>query len=106
MSEKDTINIEKGRPESSHDPSKPAGQVDAAWQFLDAHHDKNAAVITDGAYLARLRQKIDWHIVPLMFLCYTMQFLDKVILNVCHSIISSTRAPNLPGSYSMLPSWA
>lgn len=25
---------------------------------------------------------MDWHIVPLMFGCYTMQFLDKVILNV------------------------
>ncbi|KAL1610871.1 hypothetical protein SLS59_000508 [Nothophoma quercina] len=31
--------------------------------------------------IRRLRRKVDWRIVPLMFGCYTMQFLDKVILN-------------------------
>lgn len=29
-----------------------------------------------------LIRKIDYHIVPLMFLCYLMQFLDKVLINV------------------------
>lgn len=29
-----------------------------------------------------VRRKIDWRIVPIMFLCYTMQFIDKVLLNV------------------------
>ena len=33
--------------------------------------------------LKALRRKIDWRIVPIMFLCYTMQFIDKVSLNVC-----------------------
>lgn len=40
--------------------------------------------------LVRLRRKIDWYIVPIMFLCYTMQFIDKVSLNVS----SSQRLPN------------
>ena len=31
--------------------------------------------------LKALRRKIDWHIIPIMFLCYTMQFVDKVSLN-------------------------
>ncbi|CAI6097538.1 unnamed protein product [Clonostachys chloroleuca] len=31
--------------------------------------------------ITALRRKVDWHIVPLMFACYLMQFLDKVILN-------------------------
>ena len=53
--------------------------VDAAWKFLDANRDKTEL---DQVNMAKLRLKIDWHIVPLMFLCYTMQFLDKVILNV------------------------
>ncbi|KAG5988322.1 hypothetical protein E4U43_004786, partial [Claviceps pusilla] len=52
--------------------------VDAAWTFLD-HHRDIAGV--DAVDLNALRRRIDWHIVPLMFLCYTMQFLDKVILN-------------------------
>jgi hypothetical protein len=29
-----------------------------------------------------LRHKVDWHIVPIMFLCYLMNFIDKVALNV------------------------
>ena len=29
-----------------------------------------------------LVRKIDWHIVPIMFLVYFLQFLDKVTLNV------------------------
>ena len=33
-----------------------------------------------------LRRKIDWHIIPIMFCCYTMQFIDKVLLNVRRSI--------------------
>lgn len=32
--------------------------------------------------LSAVRSKIDWRIVPIMFCCYTMQFVDKVLLNV------------------------
>lgn len=32
--------------------------------------------------LPAVRSKIDWRIVPIMFCCYTMQFVDKVLLNV------------------------
>ncbi|GAO16713.1 hypothetical protein UVI_02002590 [Ustilaginoidea virens] len=46
--------------------------------FLNDHRD---AAGVDAVDLNALRRRIDWHIVPLMFLCYTMQFLDKVILN-------------------------
>ena len=31
-----------------------------------------------------LVRKIDWHIVPIMFAAYFLQFLDKVIINVCY----------------------
>jgi hypothetical protein len=58
-------------------------KVDTAWKFLDDHRglaDGDVSVDIDA-----LRRKIDWHIVPLMFCCYTMQFLDKVILNVSNS---------------------
>ena len=29
-----------------------------------------------------LVRKIDWHIVPILFAAYFLQFLDKVIINV------------------------
>lgn len=55
-----------------------SGELDTAWKYLDANRDAGTSEPID---LAALRRKIDWHIVPLMFLCYTLQFLDKVILN-------------------------
>lgn len=55
--------------------------VDAAWEFLNANREVEDVHATE-AELRSLRRKIDWHIVPIMFCCYTMQFLDKVILNV------------------------
>ena len=55
--------------------------MDGAWKFLNDH--RNAAAAGDVAVdIKALRRKIDLHVVPLMFCCYTMQFLDKVILNV------------------------
>lgn len=30
-----------------------------------------------------LYRKIDWRIVPILFLTYFLQFLDKVVVNVC-----------------------
>jgi hypothetical protein len=58
---------------------RPSAGVDAAWESLDKHRDARG----DATSVKALRRKIDWHIVPVMFCCYTMQFLDKVILNVC-----------------------
>lgn len=63
--------------------SLKTGSVDDAWSFLNKSYDADTdARIVD---IMALRRKVDWHIVPLMFGCYTMQFLDKVILNVSHS---------------------
>lgn len=56
-----------------------SGEVDAAWKYLNDHRD---AAAVDAIDLKALRRRIDFRIVPLMFLCYTLQFLDKVILNV------------------------
>ncbi|KAJ2897446.1 Thiamine pathway transporter THI73 [Zalerion maritima] len=85
MSEKEEIQDVKdvtvtGR-SSSHDGAgsdTSPSDVDDAWKFLDAHRDSSAV---DAVDLKKLRLRVDLHIVPMMFLCYTMQFLDKVILN-------------------------
>lgn len=53
---------------------------DQAYGFLTSTlTSRDAAAQVD---LKRLRRKVDWYIVPIMFLCYTMQFIDKVSLNV------------------------
>lgn len=57
-------------------------ELDEAWTYLNQHRGTRAAADLEAVNLSSLRRKIDWHIVPLMFLCYTLQFLDKVILNV------------------------
>lgn len=66
----------------SEQPAAPtaaeAGQgVDDAWKYLDQNRGEEHAAVD----LRSLRRKIDFRIVPLMFGAYTMQFLDKVILN-------------------------
>ena len=55
-------------------------ELDAAYHYMNQHDgevDDTASVD-----LAALRRKIDWRIVPIMFAAYTMQFIDKVMINV------------------------
>jgi hypothetical protein len=59
--------------------SSDDSNVDEAWKYLNTHTTTTTAI--NNVDIAKLRRKIDWHIVPIMFACYTMQFLDKVILN-------------------------
>lgn len=68
-------------PRSAASSEKTVTNVDAAWEFLDANRDLDGVDYTVDE-LKALRRKVDWRIVPMMFCCYTMQFLDKVILNV------------------------
>lgn len=52
--------------------------LDQAYYYLqDAGAHESADVD-----LRSLRRKIDWRIIPIMFCAYTMQFIDKVLLNV------------------------
>ncbi|KAJ6441101.1 allantoate permease [Purpureocillium lavendulum] len=49
-----------------------------------------AAASLDEARLRAIRRKIDWAIMPLMFLCYFLQFLDKVLINYANIMGIST----------------
>ncbi|KAK6992794.1 major facilitator superfamily domain-containing protein [Favolaschia claudopus] len=64
----------------SDTPSRSSSNenIDKAWNFVEQHHDADALLSVD---IASVQRKVDWHIVPIMFLCYTMQFLDKVAIN-------------------------
>ena len=63
---------------------------DMAYNFLSKMNiSAEASAKVD---LSKLRRKIDWCIVPVMFLCYTMQFIDKVSLNVSKMDLTDSRA--------------
>lgn len=51
--------------------------VDTALNYI-----QNARSIGSLVNEKQLLRKIDWRIIPIMFACYTMQFLDKVLINV------------------------
>lgn len=70
-------------------------EVDQAWKFLNSNRDA-ADEDTSSIDMKALRRKIDLRVVPLLFLCYTMQFLDKVILNV--SVASLAHCDTRTGS--------
>lgn len=54
-------------------------QADAAVVYLKKHAVGAPHSEVD---LRALRRKIDQHLMPCMFCCYILQFLDKVMLNV------------------------
>lgn len=111
MHEKSSINDGKMPTLASPLPTSPSMSQSTASKDLDVafNYIQNA---NDGGNdfqsvnLATLRRKIDWRIVPIMFLCYTMQFLDKVNINVCYLLSSTTISTKKLKSCSMLPSWA
>lgn len=54
--------------------------VDEAYVFLAS--TRTDGEIAEGKTWNALRRKIDWRIVPIMSLCYTMNFIDKISFNV------------------------
>lgn len=55
---------------------KPSTNGDEALHFLKNQHD--VGELTPEAE-KRLLRKIDWMIMPLMWSCYTLQYLDKTL---------------------------
>ncbi|KAK1754439.1 allantoate permease [Echria macrotheca] len=91
-SEKDPKNY-VGEVESEGDHS--VKEVDDAWKFLDKHRD--AAVPEESADILAIRRKNDYRIVPLGFLCYTMQIMDKLVLNYA-GVMTMRQDLNLQGN--------
>ena len=54
--------------------------------MTDTKEEKLAAIdygLGDLHHDSALLRRIDWRILPIMFLTYFLQFLDKVALNAC-----------------------
>ena len=74
----------KAEPTRLDTVTQTAGDLDRAFWYVQESSVGNDAYPSSSSDLKALRRKIDWHIVPIMFCCYTMQFIDKVLLNVRH----------------------
>jgi hypothetical protein len=61
-------------------PPSPPRSIDLAYQFLKQH--SQIADAPDEERIKALLWRVDLRIVPIMFACYTTQFLDKVLINV------------------------
>lgn len=61
----------------NHNRSKSGG-MDTALAYIQNAGNNSGSSINE----KQLLRKIDWRIVPIMFACYTMQFIDKVLINV------------------------
>lgn len=62
--------------DQSNQVLKAANRRDDAVDYLETHTE------CVGVDLIALRRKIDRRVLPYMFCCYVLQFLDKVMLNV------------------------
>jgi hypothetical protein len=67
--------------------------LDEAFRYLHDHTDAESGSVD----LAAVRRRIDWKIVPIMFACYVLQFVDKVVINVSWN--SPTSILRRPKSY-------
>ena len=64
-----------------------ARDLDQAFWYVENSSAGNDVYPSSARDLKALRRRIDWHIVPIMCCCYTMQFIDKVLLNVRFPVV-------------------
>lgn len=94
--------VETKQPDVDAKQVAPAN-VDQAWDYLASHANNQSIDYVD---LAATRRKIDLRIMPFMFCCYFLQFIDKVMYNVSFSVRPEPGFPTKTLSHSMLLSWA
>lgn len=68
------------------DGSDNDSRFDQALDFLKQHKNDAAVSLSRQASFTRaLRRRVDFRVIPFLCCCYTLNFLDKVLLNVRHS---------------------
>jgi len=67
--------------ESAQEVSKSSIHMATVKHLETSVTQATSAVVEVNTHNARLLRKIDWRIVPIMFMCYFLQFLDKVVIN-------------------------
>jgi hypothetical protein len=67
------------------DRSDNDSRFDQALDFLKQHKNDAAVDLSRQASFTRaLRRRVDFRVIPFLCCCYTLNFLDKVLLNVRH----------------------
>lgn len=65
------------------DRSDNDSRFDEALDFLKQHKNEAAVSLSRQASFTRaLRRRVDLRVIPFLCCCYTLNFLDKVLLNV------------------------
>lgn len=81
--ESDGIPINNDAVIASH--SDNDSRFDQALDFLKQHKNEAAVSLSRQASFTRaLRRRVDFRVIPFLCCCYTLNFLDKVLLNVRH----------------------
>ena len=65
-------------------------KVDEALEYLKQHAG-DGHFAHDATRMRRLLRKIDFRVIPFLTLAYLMNFLDKILLNVCTAVRSATQ---------------
>ncbi|KUI63989.1 hypothetical protein VM1G_10738 [Cytospora mali] len=73
----DKVNMDKAATMDSERQSLEHKDVDAALEFLNAEELGTMSVVDE----KQLVRKIDWRIMPVMWACYNLQYLDKTLVN-------------------------
>ncbi|GKT51015.1 thiamine repressible genes regulatory protein thi1 [Colletotrichum spaethianum] len=105
MASNEKMDVEKAPSPGDSQPEVLVGEVrdihnaDAALDFLRNGGDVSLMTSEDER---RLKRKIDWRIVPLMFACYILQYLDKTLINYAN-VMGLQKDTNITGDqYSQL----
>ncbi|GKT57962.1 allantoate permease [Colletotrichum tofieldiae] len=105
MTSDEKIDVEKAPSTGDSQPEVLLGEVkdihnaDAALDFLRNGGDVGSLTAENER---RLKRKIDWRIVPLMFACYILQYLDKTLINYAN-VMGLQNDTNITGDqYSQL----
>ncbi|PYH71817.1 putative MFS transporter [Aspergillus vadensis CBS 113365] len=80
----------------------PVDRTDDAVEYLQGHA---AGPDSSQIDLRALRRKIDWHLIPFMFSCYILQFLDKVMLNYAAVMGMKTELHLAGNEYTNTATW-
>ncbi|KAK0270701.1 hypothetical protein LTR35_013983 [Friedmanniomyces endolithicus] len=102
--EKNDLDVEAS-PHRVDDPEPVVGEVkdvshaDAALDFLRSEGEVRPMTAEDEKRLVR---KIDWMIMPLMWCCYCLQYLDKTLINYANVMGLQKDARVTPAQFSNL----
>ncbi|KAK5679081.1 hypothetical protein LTS10_008738 [Elasticomyces elasticus] len=103
MKEKEALDIEASPDRNNSEPIigeiKDVRNADVALDFLRSQGDVRAMTPEDEKRLVR---KIDWMIMPLMWGCYCLQYLDKTLINYANVMGLQEDANITKGQFSNL----